>query len=357
MPEPQIVQTVAGSGNTVAGRDVNITHNYAAPQAADRANLLVLLGKVKSDWINGFLKQALHNQISLEVGKTFCAAEVQRPWDEVRETLEPPKEDLVAGKSMVEIYDATARALLILGEPGSGKTIAMLKLAKILVERAEENANEPIPAILNLSTWTDKMHGLFDWLALELSARYYVGKRLAESWLKEGRLALLLDGLDEVQPEFQAGCVLAINSFVKESGVPGLVVSCRTGEYRALNQKLNLNGAVVLQALALENSSKYLADCGPKVAGLMDAMRTDKELQELASSPLMLHIMAIAYEGRATDTIGREGEGSIARRKQELLDAYIEAAFERKKKLAQSYSKEQTLFWLRWLADKALRQS
>ena len=357
MSEPPIVQTVAGDGNTVAGRDVIITNNYAAPQAAERASLLVLLGKVKVDWINGFLKQALHQQTALEVEKEFCAAEVQRPWDSVRETLEQPKEDLASGKSMAEIYDATARALLILGEPGSGKTIAMLKLAQTLVERAEKDASEPIPTILNLSTWTDKMKGLFNWLARELSARYYVGKRLAETWLKEGRLVLLLDGLDEVQPEYQTGCVLAINAFVKDSGVPGLVVSCRAGDYRALNQKLNLNGAVMLQPLAFENSTKYLADCGSKLTGLIQAMQADQELRELAASPLMLHIMAIAYAGQSTEMIGRDGAGSRPNRKQELLEAYVEVAFERKKKLASAYAKDQTLFWLRWLADKARRQS
>lgn len=57
MPEPPTFQTVIGEGNIVAGRDVNITNNYAAPQAADRASLLILLGKVKSDWLDGFLKQ------------------------------------------------------------------------------------------------------------------------------------------------------------------------------------------------------------------------------------------------------------------------------------------------------------
>ena len=357
MPEPPTFQTVIGEGNIVAGRDVNITNNYAAPQAADRASLLILLGKVKSDWLDGFLKQALHHEISLDVGKTYCPAEVRRPWDEVRETLEPQQEDFVADRSMAESFDLAGRALLILGEPGSGKTIAMLKLAQTLVERAEKDANEPIPTILNLSTWTDKKRGLFDWLAGELSARYYLGRRLAETWLKEGRLALLLDGLDEVQPEHQSGCVLAINAFVQECGVPALVVCSRTGDYRALNQKLNLKGAVLLQPLAIENSSRYLAACGASLSGLVRAMQTDRDLQELASSPLMLRIMAIAYEGRATETLGREGEGSSASRKQDLLDAYIQAAFERKKKLAQPYSKERTLFWLRWLADKSRRHS
>ncbi len=64
-----------------------------------------------------------------------------------------------ANKSIVndatEFFDKLekGRTLLILGEPGSGKTITLLRLAQQLIERTEENISKPIPVVFNLSSW------------------------------------------------------------------------------------------------------------------------------------------------------------------------------------------------------------
>ncbi len=44
----------------------------------------------------------------------------------------------------VIIYDATG-LLLILGEPGSGKTTTLLDLARTLLERAKDDIKERVP--------------------------------------------------------------------------------------------------------------------------------------------------------------------------------------------------------------------
>src|ERR1700677_1034748 len=147
MAERTVIQNVTGDYNQVAGGNIN---NYAAPPPADRPNLLILLGKVKSDWIDDSLKQSLSRGVCLEVGLSDCGAEVQRPWDSIRDTVEKPKDAGVPARSIVEIYDATGRAMLILGEPGSGKTIALLKLTQALVAREDKDVSEPVPAVLHL---------------------------------------------------------------------------------------------------------------------------------------------------------------------------------------------------------------
>ena len=43
--------------------------------------------------------------------------------------------------------------LLILGEPGAGKTTELLSLTQDLIERAIENENATIPIIFELSSW------------------------------------------------------------------------------------------------------------------------------------------------------------------------------------------------------------
>lgn len=93
------------------------------------------------------------------------------------------------------------RTLLILGEPGAGKTITLLKLAQELIARTEKDLSQPIPVVLNLSSWRNKQQTIADWLIEELNSTYQISKALGKVWIEDQQLLLLLDGLDEVKIE------------------------------------------------------------------------------------------------------------------------------------------------------------
>jgi len=56
---------------------------------------------------------------------------------------------------IVDVFDEMGQNLLVLGEPGSGKTTMLLELARDTIARAEKDSDEPIPVVFNLSSWTD----------------------------------------------------------------------------------------------------------------------------------------------------------------------------------------------------------
>ena len=58
--------------------------------------------------------------------------------------------------------------LLILGNPGSGKTTTMLDLAKVLIDRATAQPDLPIPVLFNLSGWKDDRL-IRDWLTARVA--------------------------------------------------------------------------------------------------------------------------------------------------------------------------------------------
>jgi hypothetical protein len=60
---------------------------------------------------------------------------------------------LSAPASIVEAYDGAGSGLLILGAPGAGKSTLLRELASELIVRAEQDAAQPVPAIVNLSSW------------------------------------------------------------------------------------------------------------------------------------------------------------------------------------------------------------
>jgi predicted NACHT family NTPase len=210
---------------------------------------------------------------------------VEAPWKysvEVSDSVNSPPLD---NRDVSAIYDATG-LLLILGEPGSGKTTTLLELARTLLDRVRDNIKERVPVVLNLSGWKKKQP-LAEWIAGELSEKYRVPVKLARSWLQNDYLVPLLDGLDEVPTALQPDCVATINDFMDESRPSGIVVCCRLMEYQWLPDRLKLNGAICLESLSAEEVGKYLAKGGSKLEALREAVNADPVLQELTQTPLI----------------------------------------------------------------------
>ncbi|MEM8781098.1 MAG: hypothetical protein AAGF26_20020, partial [Cyanobacteria bacterium P01_G01_bin.49] len=65
-----------------------------------------------------------------------------------------PPEKLPAQTTIIDVYDREdiKSQLLILGELGYGKSVTLLKLAQILVERAQKDVTKPVPIILIVQT-------------------------------------------------------------------------------------------------------------------------------------------------------------------------------------------------------------
>jgi DNA-binding XRE family transcriptional regulator len=68
------------------------------------------------------------------------------------------------GTDIGQVYDDTIGELLILGEAGSGKTILLLQLTRILLDRAKRDENHPIPVVFNLSSWAVRRLPISRWL-------------------------------------------------------------------------------------------------------------------------------------------------------------------------------------------------
>ena len=331
MTNSQVTQTVFGDHNIFTGiGDINVVYQLPPVEAEDRRNLLNLLDKVKQDWIKDVLEKSIHYEVLIQLGKEARPEMVEHPWGRRVEIPDHDSRLLPQDKKLVEVFDETGRALLILGEPGSGKTFSMLELGRELIARAENDPMQPIPVVFNLSTWAIQNHSIFDWLVNELKTKYGFPKRFSGPWLEKRRLLLLLDGLDEVDGEDRANCVAAINEFFDETGLPGLVVCCRLQEYLALPKHLKLRGAICLQPLTSSQIKNYLLEAGPKLASLHTVLQEDAVLQELAETPLMLSAMSLAYQDLPVDDIKSVALDTLEKRRKKIFDTYIHRMFVRK---------------------------
>ena len=297
----------------------------------------------------------------LDLGKDVLQDAVEHPWEEVIGLPEAASQLVVSDKKIGEIFDELGRALLILGEPGSGKTITLLELARDLIARAEVDPSQPFPVVVNLATWIDPRQTLFDWLTNEISDKYKIPAKFTRTWLEENRLLLLLDGFDEVRAENRGACVKAINAFTREFGLPGVLVSSRLKEYSELPVHLKLHSAIRLKPLTGDQIDAYSARAGSKLAALQTILQKDLVLRDQARSPLMLSIMSMAYsmapQGLPAQVLAGQETENVETRRKHLFDTYIEAMFKRKGRREQPYTKKQTISWLSWLAHKMIQHN
>jgi DNA-binding SARP family transcriptional activator/DNA polymerase III delta prime subunit len=354
-PETTAVYQTILSGQYASG-------NYATPatpphpernqptKTADLQAQRILLDKVHTFWVEGVLQQAMVSGHLLDVGLETVPEAVANPWQDVVWRLELPHRPIPPDTSMMEVFEENDRSLLILGEPGSGKTVALLQLAQALISQARQDENEPIPVIFNLSSWAHQAKPLAQWLADELNEKYLIPKKIAQSWLAEERLLLLLDGLDEVETSKLADCVTAVNDFRQAHGLVPLALCCRYQVYQEIDIRLRVNGAVRLNPLTASQTEIYLNQSGDSLAGLRRALHEEPALQELAQSPLMLQVMSKAFQP-GTMTLPTTSDHKKESWLERIFEAYVGQMLAHLAATS-DYTAVPARQWLTWLAQK-----
>lgn len=319
------------------------------PATPEGRNRYAMLENVRKFWIEGVLENSLQHAVRVELNMCERDDIVETSWSLALRTPHTTEMTLPANTTILEVFDRLNGKLLILSDPGGGKTTTLLELARDLLYRAEADMHHPIPVVLNLSSWSESRKPMADWLADELHSKYHVPRAVAGEWVKQDALLLLLDGLDEVEFSRRDACVQAINAYREAHGFVDVVICSRTADYEALVNRLHLNGAIVLNPLTDEQVSAYLKQPGSEVATLRNLLEGDDTLRELSRIPLMLSIMVLAYQGISTDDIPAWRSVDAGRR--HLFELYVRRALERRIQ-HRPYSAEQTQHFLSWLAQK-----
>lgn len=324
--------------------------------ARDASNRQAMLNRVRDFWVEGVLESSLHEEARIELGlEERRDAVAERPWDVILRTQDRPDCVLPPGTKISDVFERVGRSLLILGEPGAGKTTTLLELAREMIDRAERDPSEKIPVVFNLSSWTDPKQTLNEWMAEEMRDNYRIQKKIAETWIENDSILPLLDGLDEVANERRAACVDVINGYLDRHSAQA-VICCRKEEYGALDAKLKLQSAILLQSLTPEQIDDYLERLSPDLDSLRDALRSDHELQGFAKTPFILSIMTLAYRGMTVEKL--QSLGSTEDQRKHLFKTYVDQMFERVgRKDPKLFPKEKTIHWLSWLARKMLEHN
>lgn len=353
--EPTQVQpgSPTGTARTSAQPATQTTETHLSSR--ELRNRQALLNKVNHYWVKGVLETSLHDQVLIALGLEERSQAVASPWNLALESGQQRVKTLPEGTQIIAIFDdlGPGRTLLILGEPGSGKTTTLLQLTRDLLIRAEQDETHLVPVVLNLSSWTGENQSIAAWIVEELNTKYQVPKKIGQPWVENQQLLLLLDGLDEVRSQHRNACVTALNHFQQEYSAE-MVVCSRIKDYEALSTRLNFQSAVYLRSLTPEQIHHYLNSLSTDLTGLRTLLEQDPALQELARSPLLLNIMVLAYQGVTAGSLPRSN--TLEECRKQLFDRYIDRMLQRRG-AGRPYSSTQTVHWLTWLAQQLIHSS
>jgi hypothetical protein len=308
-------------------------------------NRRYMLQRVRNDWVESVLEPAKvsHSFVGLRVRQQ--PGLIKSPWDQKAQRRINTTPLAASSNEILPIFDSANGNLLILGEPGAGKTITLLQLANELVLRAENNPEYQVPVVLNLASWSER-HKLFEsWLIEELRGKYFMPKTVAEAWVRENALTFLLDGLDELPKDERPACVDAINLFRQSHGPAQIVICSRRADYENQPQRLQLDRAIFLQALDQPQIDQILAKHtqGRDVAMVL---QQDTTLREFSQTPLMLSIMLMASQEISAEDWSHLGSPEAHRER--LFDIYLKYVFRRRSD-SQTLLEKSTLYVLDWL--------
>lgn len=329
-------------------------HDSNVPLSPSQQNRLHLLHRLRSIY-DKMMTDSLQNAAWLELGLASKLDAVQNASALLLRTPTQSERLLPAGTSIVEVYEdkQANHELLILGEPGTGKSTLLVQLAQNLVEQAEQDVTRPLPIYLPLSSWAAKQLPFQEWLSEQVSLIYDVPRQFSQHWVREEGLLLLLDGLDEMEASACTACIAAINAYHHDHLHP-LVVCSRTEEYAdaAASERFTLQYAVVVQALTPVQVDAYLVQAGQQLAALRAALRKNSTLAALATTPLMLHILMLTYHGTSVQQLPQKED--LLRL--QIWTDYVEYMVERKGD-TKHYPLNQTTTWLSWLARQMQQHS
>ena len=200
-------------------------------EADFQRNRRQLIERVRTDWIEGVLNQSLYKVARIELGLETKPHAVDRPLDVVVQRPDQESQLLPLGTPMRSVFDDLGGRLLILGDPGTGKTTLLLELTRDLLDHADKDEFYPVPVVFNLSSWAKERPSLVDWMADELSRITRLPEETWRVWLEREHILPLLDGLDEVALEHREECVARINEFSRQKERLPVVVCSRTRDY------------------------------------------------------------------------------------------------------------------------------
>jgi hypothetical protein len=189
----------------------------------------------------------------------------------------------------------------IVAPPGTGKTTTLVQLADTIL-----SAGHKVPAIVPLGEWSDRLNDFFSFLGRRNAFRPFRPQYLMQL-AYHGRLVLLLDGWNELDPASRVRATRDLKALRRDYPLLGIVIGTR-------QQMLPISGPIVeIQALSEDQQLELALALKGKVGeALVDQAWRTAGLRELIAIPLYLNAL-----------LARTPEAAFPQTKEEVLRLFV----------------------------------
>ncbi len=266
----------------------------ATPNPPDKLTLQ-LLNNIEDAWINGVLKEVFKDgKQSLDLPKARGSDSLLSGRLRVRRA--DGLDQKVSDSGLSGLFEASGRSLLILGAPGSGKTITLLELLDELIQKARHSRTAPVPLFFNLSSFSKFKGSFLEWLAEQAYLQYRLNREVTKDQIQSGqRFILLLDGLDEMTSDLDglSAHVTNINAFISEN-LCGFAFCSRISDLIQLDSPLSVKHAVILQPLNNQQIQAIIPE------NMQELFISHWQFREAVRSPLLMGLLPKAFPTEIT---------------------------------------------------------
>jgi NACHT domain len=239
--------------------------------------------------------------------------------------------------------------LVVLGGPGSGKTVLAFELQAQLLKSRSQDLAEPLPVLVDAASYGPGETCVI-WLAKHLAHRYVLPEQAVAQLVLGGRILPIIDGIDELGRSGAAALITELNAFIGEresssEGRPSFAITCRAAEYQDLSDPLVEATHVEVRTLTSRDVADYLRE---------NRIEIPDELASVLTSPLLLSLAAaISAAGgstsRWTDDFPRLPDETAV--EQHLLSLFLAEAYLRPRH-GRNWSLAQAERWLALIGNQ-----
>ena len=236
-------------------------------------------------------------------------------------------EELPKYTTFKDAFDYHKGRLLLLGEPGAGKTITLMAQARDAVAARLEDPQYPLPILKIIATWqSNPPMPLTEWVSGKMPS--------LKSVINDGNALLLLDGLDELGGERTVNANIIDSPtydprqrFIEAVGAihtdNQVLVTCRVQDYAAIGRQIPLEGAITLQPLTDAQLREYLSEH----PAIYNAIQEDAQLREMAQTPLLLSLITFAWD-KLDAELKSKGDLQAGDIRDTIFEAYCHQRYE-----------------------------
>lgn len=278
----------------------------------------------------------------------------------------------------------TGRCLVVLGNPGSGKTVLLIQFVLRMLD--DRQPSKPVPLLLPLASWDPRNVDFAEWVkqrleiehpSLRLEAPPSMGSKMprSQALLERGLIFPVLDGLDELPRAVRSLALQQINDSVGHGRK--LVISSRIEEFREAVRPPGVRPLKIRRACGIEVTAlrpDVVAEYWRRDAGdgytanrwndVVRALEYAGPLATVFRTPLMVSLARAIYNPRAGESVRRLPDprelcdrtyfSSARMIQRHLFDGFVQAAYRdaprAKRRPGEKWGADDAIRWLRYLA-------